>query len=37
MTGGQLASFILYATLVAGGISTMAEVLGIAHRLSTVK
>ena len=26
MTGGQLASFVLYATLVAGGVSTMAEV-----------
>ena len=26
MTGGQLASFVLYATLVAGGISTIAEV-----------
>ncbi|TAK63397.1 ABC transporter transmembrane domain-containing protein [Methylobacter sp.] len=28
MTGGQLASFVLYATLVAGGVSTMAEVWG---------
>ena len=28
MTGGQLASFILYAVLVAGGVGTMAEVWG---------
>ena len=28
MTGGQLASFILYAALVAGGVGTMAEVWG---------
>lgn len=28
MTGGQLASFVLYATLVAGGVGTMAEVWG---------
>jgi ATP-binding cassette subfamily B protein len=28
MTGGQLASFVLYATLVAAGIGTMAEVWG---------
>ncbi len=32
MTGGQLASFILYATLVAGGVSTMAEVWGDVMR-----
>ena len=28
LTGGQLASFVLYATLVAGGVGTMAEVWG---------
>jgi ATP-binding cassette subfamily B protein len=28
MTGGQLASFILYAVLVAGGVGTLAEVWG---------
>jgi ATP-binding cassette subfamily B protein len=28
MTGGQLASFILYAVLVAGGVATIAEVWG---------
>jgi ATP-binding cassette subfamily B protein len=28
MTGGQLASFVLYAILVAGGVSTIAEVWG---------
>ena len=28
MTGGQLASFVLYAALVAGGVGTMAEVWG---------
>jgi ATP-binding cassette subfamily B protein len=28
MTGGQLASFVLYAVLVAGGVGTMAEVWG---------
>ncbi len=28
MTGGQLTSFILYATLVAAGVSTLAEVWG---------
>ena len=32
MTGGQLASFILYAVLVAGGVSTMAEVWGDVMR-----
>ncbi|WP_340122733.1 ABC transporter transmembrane domain-containing protein [Methylobacter svalbardensis] len=32
MTGGQLASFVLYATLVAGGVSTMAEVWGDVMR-----
>jgi ATP-binding cassette subfamily B protein len=32
MTGGQLASFILYATLVAGGVSSMAEVWGDVMR-----
>jgi ATP-binding cassette subfamily B protein len=32
MTGGQLASFILYAALVAGGVSTMAEVWGDVMR-----
>lgn len=28
MTGGELASFVLYATMVAGSISTMAQVWG---------
>lgn len=28
LTGGQLASFVLYATMVAGAVSTMAEVWG---------
>ena len=28
LTGGQLASFVLYAALVAGGVGTMAEVWG---------
>ncbi|MEJ2566466.1 MAG: ABC transporter transmembrane domain-containing protein [Gammaproteobacteria bacterium] len=28
MTGGQLASFVLYAVLVAGGVATIAEVWG---------
>jgi ATP-binding cassette subfamily B protein len=28
MTGGQLASFVLYAVLVAGGVGTLAEVWG---------
>ena len=32
MTGGQLASFIIYAILVAGGVSTMAEVWGDVMR-----
>lgn len=32
MSGGQLASFILYAVLVAGGVSTMAEVWGDVMR-----
>jgi len=32
MTGGQLASFVLYATLVAGGVSTLAEVWGDVMR-----
>jgi ATP-binding cassette, subfamily B, bacterial len=32
MTGGQLASFVLYAMLVAGGVSTMAEVWGDVMR-----
>ena len=32
MTGGQLTSFILYATLVAGGVNTMAEVWGDVMR-----
>jgi len=32
MTGGQLASFVLYATLVAGGVGTMAEVWGDVMR-----
>ncbi|MGZ8239744.1 MAG: ABC transporter transmembrane domain-containing protein, partial [Methylobacter sp.] len=34
MTGGQLASFVLYAMLVAGGVSTMAEVWGDVMRAS---
>jgi ATP-binding cassette, subfamily B, bacterial len=32
MTGGQLASFILYAAIVAGGVGTMAEVWGDVMR-----
>ncbi len=32
MSGGQLASFILYAALVAGGVGTMAEVWGDVMR-----
>jgi len=32
MTGGQLASFILYAVLVAGGVGTMSEVWGDVMR-----
>ena len=32
MSGGQLASFIIYAILVAGGVSTMAEVWGDVMR-----
>jgi ATP-binding cassette subfamily B protein len=32
MTGGQLASFVLYAGLVAGGIGTLAEVWGDVMR-----
>lgn len=32
MTGGQLASFVLYATLVAGAVGTMAEVWGDVMR-----
>jgi ATP-binding cassette subfamily B protein len=32
MTGGQLASFILYAAMVAGGVGTMAEVWGDVMR-----
>ena len=32
MTGGELASFILYAALVAGGVGTMAEVWGDVMR-----
>ncbi len=32
MSGGQLASFILYAVLVAGGVGTMAEVWGDVMR-----
>lgn len=32
MTGGQLASFVLYAILVAGGVGTMAEVWGDVMR-----
>jgi ATP-binding cassette subfamily B protein len=32
MTGGQLASFVLYATLVAGGVGTIAEVWGDVMR-----
>ncbi len=32
MTGGELGQFILYATIVAGGIGALAEVLGDAQR-----
>ena len=32
MTGGQLASFVIYAALVAGGVGTMAEVWGDVMR-----
>ncbi|MDD5462163.1 MAG: ABC transporter transmembrane domain-containing protein [Methylococcales bacterium] len=32
MTGGQLASFVIYAVLVAGGIGTLAEVWGDVMR-----
>ena len=32
MTGGQLASFVLYATLVASGVGTLAEVWGDVMR-----
>ena len=32
LTGGQLASFVLYATLVAGAVGTMAEVWGDVMR-----
>ncbi len=32
LSGGQLASFVLYAMLVAGGVGTMAEVWGDAMR-----
>lgn len=32
MTGGQLASFVLYATLVSSGVSTIAEVWGDVMR-----
>lgn len=32
MTGGQLASFIMYAVLVAGGVGTMSEVWGDVMR-----
>jgi ATP-binding cassette subfamily B protein len=32
MTGGQLASFVLYAALVAGGVGTIAEVWGDVMR-----
>jgi ATP-binding cassette, subfamily B, bacterial len=32
MTGGQLASFVLYAALVAGGVGTMSEVWGDVMR-----
>jgi ATP-binding cassette, subfamily B, bacterial len=32
MSGGQLASFVLYAALVAGGVGTMAEVWGDVMR-----
>lgn len=32
MTGGQLASFVLYAALVAGGVGTLAEVWGDVMR-----
>jgi ATP-binding cassette subfamily B protein len=34
MTGGQLASFVLYAALVAGGVSTLSEVWGDILRAS---
>lgn len=34
MSGGQLASFVLYATLVSGGVSTIAEVWGDLMRAS---
>ncbi len=34
MTGGQLASFVLYAALVAGGVGTMSEVWGDVMRAS---
>ena len=34
LTGGQLASFVLYAALVAGGVGTMAEVWGDVMRAS---
>ncbi len=34
MTGGQLASFVLYAVLVAGGVGTMSEVWGDVMRAS---
>ena len=32
MTGGQLASFVIYAALVAGGVGTMAEMWGDVMR-----
>jgi ATP-binding cassette subfamily B protein len=32
MTGGQLASFVIYAVLVAGGVGTMSEVWGDVMR-----
>jgi ATP-binding cassette subfamily B protein len=32
MTGGQLASFVIYAALVAGGVGTMSEVWGDVMR-----
>lgn len=34
LSGGQLASFVLYATLVSGGVSTIAEVWGDLMRAS---
>ncbi len=34
MTGGQLASFLIYATLVSSGVSTIAEVWGDVMRAS---